>query len=145
MLVNPLNILGDHQLDAGGKLRVWRLLATRSFSTPLAAHRRDKSTLLHVRALDRQLIAALQAGVWKFTEGLIKEEANVSRRDFVSRNIIPQLGVIHRVLGVPWQIFTGQLPPDQLWIFRKKKDAAGELHRRRTLADFALEQKVGHT
>ena len=59
LLVNPLDVLGDHQLDARRKLRVGRLLAARSFSSPLATDGYDESAFFHICTFDRQLIAAL--------------------------------------------------------------------------------------
>ena len=63
LLVDTLDVFGDHQLDAGAHLGIRRLLAAGTFAAPLAADRRDESAFLYVAALDRHFIAALQAGV----------------------------------------------------------------------------------
>jgi hypothetical protein len=47
--------------------------------------------------------------------------------DFVCRDIITQLGIIGGVLCVPRHIPAGNLAPDQLRIFREKKNAPFEL------------------
>src|SRR5207253_3377294 len=83
LLVNALDVLCDHQLNAGASLRVWRLLPAGALPTPLPAHRGNKAALLYVAALDRQLATALQAGVEKLAQSFVKEEADVCRGNLV--------------------------------------------------------------
>ncbi len=138
LLVDALDVLGDHELDAGGALGVGRLLAARSFAAPLAAHRAHEPAALDVAALDGQLVAALQAGVGKLAQGLVEVEADVRRGDLVGGNVVAQLGIVLRVGGVPGQVFARQLPLDQLGIFGEKKNAPLQAHAVRTLLDLAL-------
>src|SRR5581483_2947582 len=56
LLVDALDVLGDHQLDAGGALGVGRLLAAGALAAALAADRADEAAALHVAALDGELI-----------------------------------------------------------------------------------------
>src|SRR5205807_8446409 len=93
LLVNALNVLRDDELNSRRPLGVRRLLPAGTFSTPFAADTRHEPTILYVAALNRQLVAALQAGVGKFTQGLVKEEADVRGRDLVRGNIVAQLRV----------------------------------------------------
>src|SRR5436309_2682071 len=59
--VDPLDVLGDDQLDAGAHLGVRRLLPRRALAAPLAADRRHEATALHRSPRDRELLAAFQA------------------------------------------------------------------------------------
>src|SRR4029077_8675827 len=72
LLVNSLDVLGNHQLDAGRKLGIGRLLATGSLASTFTADRRDKPALLHIRAFDRQLVTTLQACIRKLAQSLIE-------------------------------------------------------------------------
>src|SRR5581483_9003829 len=83
LLVDALDVLGDHQLDAGGALGVGRLLAAGALAAALAADRADEAAALHIAALDGELIARLQAGVGELAQGLVEEEADVGGGDLV--------------------------------------------------------------
>jgi len=118
LLVDALDIFGDHQLDAGAKLGIRRLLTAGTFAAPLTADRRYKAAFLHVTTLDRHFVPALQARVRELAQGFIKEEADVRRGDLVSGDVITQFGIVLRIFGVPGQVFTRELETDQLRIFR---------------------------
>ena len=107
LLVDALNVFRNHQLDAGTKLGIGRLLTAGTFAATLPAHRRHKAALLHVTALDGRFIAALQAGVWELAQRFVEEEADVRRRDLVGGDVITQFGIILRILSCP----TEGLPP----------------------------------
>ncbi len=120
LLVNALDVFGDHDFDPGAKLRIGRLLAARPLATPLAADCRHKAAALHVATLDRHFVATFQAGVWKFAQRFVEEKADVRRSDFVSGDILAQFGIVLRILGVPGKVFASQLPLDQFRIFGEK-------------------------
>ncbi len=79
LLVNALNVFGDHQLDAGRHLGIRRLLAAGTFAAALATDGSYESAFLYVAALDRRFVAALQAGVGELAQGFVEEEADVRR------------------------------------------------------------------
>src|SRR5205807_9082143 len=68
LLVNTLDILRNHQVNAGASLRIWRLLPAGALPAPLSADRCNKAALLHIAAFDRQLAAAFQPGVGELTQ-----------------------------------------------------------------------------
>ena len=70
------------------------------------------------------LVAALQAGVGKFAQRLIKEKADVRRRDFVGGDVVAQLGIALRMLGVPGQVFACKLSLDEFGIFGQEQNAS---------------------
>src|SRR5205814_563051 len=84
LLVNPLDVLCDHQLDARAQLRIGTLLTATAFAATLAAHRRHKTTTLYIATHDGNLIAALQTEIWDLTQRLIEIKTIVRRRDLVS-------------------------------------------------------------
>src|SRR5205807_10054415 len=110
--------------DAGAQLRIRRLFAAGALASPLAAHGSHKAALLNVRALNGQIIAALEAGIRKLSQGLIEEEADVRRGDLVGRDVIAQFGILLRITGVPRQILPGKLTPNQLRVFGEKEDTS---------------------
>src|SRR4029077_14544952 len=67
LLVNTLDVFGNHQFDAGREFGIRRLLAAGAFAATLSADRSHKATLLYIAALDRHFIAALQARVRPLT------------------------------------------------------------------------------
>src|SRR5208337_860095 len=71
LLINAFDVLRDHQLDAGRHLGVWRLLATGSLATALAADRAHEAATLHVTPLDGHLVPALQPGVGELAQRLV--------------------------------------------------------------------------
>src|SRR4029077_20845168 len=83
LLVNPLEVLGNHHLDPRAHLRVWRLLPARSFPTSLAAHRTDESALLYLRPSDRDNASATQPQVRNFPQRLVEIEAVMCWGDLV--------------------------------------------------------------
>ena len=93
LFVDALDILGNHDADAGAHLGVRRLLAARSFAAPLAAHRADESAALHVAAADGRHVAAFQPKVRNLAQRLVKIEAVVRGSDFVGRNSSRSLGL----------------------------------------------------
>ena len=145
LLVNALDVFGDHQLDAGRHLGIRRLLAAGAFAAPLAADRRDESAALHVAALDGRLVAALQAGVGKLAQRLVEEEADVRRRDLVGGDVVAQLGIALGMLGVPGQVFAGKLPLDELGIFGQEKDSPLQTDHVGALFNGAVQQRVIHS
>ena len=140
LLVDALNIFGDHHLDSGTQFGVRRLLAAGTFASPLAAHGSYEAASFHVSTLDRDFTAALQPCVRKFAQGLIKEEADVRGSDFVSGDVVAQPGVVLRVPRVPGQVFPCKLTADQLRIFGEKKDTSLQLDFIGTFLDMAIEQ-----
>ena len=52
LLVDALDIFGDHQLDAGAHLRIGRLLAAGTFAAPFAADCSDEASALYIAAAD---------------------------------------------------------------------------------------------
>src|SRR3954466_1142646 len=52
LLVNALDIFGDHELDSRRQLCIWRLLAAGALAATLAADSSDEAAFLHVGALD---------------------------------------------------------------------------------------------
>ena len=132
------------QLNAGRHLGVRRLLAAGTFAAPLAADARDESAALHVAALDRRLVAALQAGVGKLAQRLVEEEADVRRRDLVGRDVVAQLGIALGMRGVPGQVFARELALDQFRIFGEEKDSSLQFHSVRALGNRAVQQRIVH-
>ena len=59
--IDALDVFRDDQLYPGTPLGVWRLLARRTLTTPLPAHRAHKSTRLDASPLDRKLVTTLQS------------------------------------------------------------------------------------
>src|SRR5262249_4753969 len=141
---NALDIVRDHQLDAGTKLRVRRLLPAGALAPALPAHRGHKTAFLHVAALDGKFAPALEAGVRPLAKFFIEEEADMRRRDLVGGDVIAQLGIVLRVPGVPGQVLAGQLPPDQFRIFRKEKYPSLKLALAGALLDGAGKQRRFH-
>src|SRR5439155_457741 len=88
--VDPLDVLGDDQLDAGAHLGVRRLLPRRALAAPLAADRRHEATALHRSPRDRELLAAFQAQVREVAQRFVVVVADVGRRDLVGRNVVAQ-------------------------------------------------------
>ena len=138
LLVNPFNILSDHNLDAGAKFGVRRLLAARSFATPLPADRRHEATALYCAALDGHFIATLETGVGKFSQCFVEEKTDVRRGDFIGRNVIAQFRIVLRILRVPREVFARQLSLEQLRIFGEKQNSPGQAHCRWPLLDFLV-------
>src|SRR5262249_36262362 len=132
------DVFGDHQLDAGTKLGVRGLLAAGALAPSLPAHCRNESTSLDVATLDGNFIAAFQAGIRKFAQSLIEEKADMGRRNLVGGDVVPQLGILPRIPGVPGKVFSGQLASNQLRILRQKEDAARKFDLVRSFLDFAV-------
>ena len=61
LFVDSLVVFGDDQPNTGGDFRVRRGLAARSLAAPFAGNRSDEAAVLDVVALNRELVAALQA------------------------------------------------------------------------------------
>ena len=144
LFVNALNVLGDHQLDPGAHLGVRRLLPARTFASPLAADGANKTALFHVAAPDGQHVAALQAQIRDLAQGFVEIETVVRGRDLVGRDVVAQLGIVRRVLGVPGQVFAGQLALDQFRVFGKEKNAPLQADFVGTFVDFAIQQRIDH-
>src|SRR5205807_5751154 len=140
LLVNSFNVLRDHHANPGGQLGIWRLFAAGSLTSPLPAHRRNESAFLHIAALNGQLVTALQTCVWKLAQGLIEEKADMGWRDLVGGDVVAQLGIVRRILGVPGQVLARQLTLDQFRIFGEEEDAPAEPHLVRPLFDLALQK-----
>jgi len=113
------------------------LFPARPLAAPLTAYGGHKAALLYVTALDRDFTAAFQAGVRPLAQLLIEKEADMRGRNLVRGDIVAQLGIVLRVLCVPGQVFSGQLPPDQFWIFSQKKDTSLKFAGIRALLDAA--------
>src|SRR6266516_4242565 len=75
--IDPLDVLGHHQLDAGAHLGVGGLLTRRALATPLAADRGDEAAALYRPPRDRELLAALQAQVGEVAEGFVVVVADI--------------------------------------------------------------------
>src|SRR5437588_4832513 len=109
LLVDALDIFGNHQLDARAQFGIRRLLTARSFAPALAAYRSDKTAFLDIAALDRHFIAAFESAVRELTQGLIEKEADVRRSELIGTDAVAQLGILLRISGVPCQGFPGNL------------------------------------
>src|ERR1019366_521532 len=93
---------------------------------------------------DGNLAATLQAGVGKFRERLVEEEADMRRRDFVGRNIIAQLGIALRMMRVPRQVFSRELALNEFRIFGEEKDASLQAHGIGAFGDRTGQQRTIH-
>ncbi len=144
LLVDALDVLGDHQLDAGRHLGVRRLFAAGTLAAALATDRADKATALHVAALDGRLVAALQAGVGKLAQGLVEEKADMRRGDLVGRDVVAQFGIAFGMRRVPGQIFAGELPLDELRIFGEEEDSPLQADHVGTHFNGSVQQRVVH-
>src|SRR5262249_24597101 len=120
------------------------LLTARSLAAPLATDRGNESAALHVSALDRDFVSALQSGVGKFPKRFIKEKADVRRSDLVGRNVVAQPGVVSRIPGVPREVFSSQLLLDQGRVFRQEEDATLQTYCRCALFDLLVEKFLNH-
>src|SRR5262249_44250923 len=144
LLVNALDVFSDHQLDAGAQLGIGRLLAAGTFAPALAADGGNKPAFLDVATLDGDFIAAFQAGVRKLAQRFVKEKADVSRGDLVGGDVVTQLGIVSGILGVPRQVFSRELPPNQLRVFGQKEYASLELDLIRPFLDATIEKRGFH-
>ena len=144
LLVDALNILGDHHLNAGTHLRVRRLLAARSLAAPLPAHRAHKAAALHIATSNGRHAPALQPKIRNLAQRLVEIKAVMRRGDLVGRDVVAQLGIIRRILRVPRQIFARQLPFDQFGVFGEEKNASAQPHLVRPLFDLAFKKRVDH-
>src|SRR5258708_2915816 len=141
---DPLNILGNCDLNPGTQLCIRRLLATRSLAPPLATHRAHEAALLDIAAPNRQRVAAPQAHIGDLAEGPIKIETAVRRGDLVRRNVVAELGIVGWILRVPRQVPTRQLLLDQLRVFGEKQNAPLQPHLVGSLFDLAFKQRRNH-
>src|SRR3954467_11677826 len=105
------------------------MLTARALAPALPPDTRDENAALHVPALDWRLIPTLQTEIWKLTQRLIEVKADMRRRDLVSRDVVPQLGIVRRIPGVPRHVPTGQLLFDQIRIFSQEENASLQFHR----------------
>src|ERR1019366_9540468 len=108
---------------------------------PLAANRAYEATALYVAAFNRQLVAALQAGVGEFPQRLIEEEADVRRRNFVGGDVVAQLGIALRMLCIPRQVLARQLTLDEFGIFGEEQNAPLKVDHVRALLNFAVQKR----
>src|SRR5271157_1479736 len=144
LLVNAFDVLGDHQLDARRHFGIRRLLPAGALAAPLAADRAHEAAALHIAALDRRLVAALQAGIGKFAQRFIEEEADVRWRDFVGGDVIAQLGIALRMPGVPGKVLSGKLAFDEFGVFGQEQNAPLEMGRVGALLNSAVQQRIIH-
>ena len=66
------------------------------------------------------------------------------RSDLVGRNVVAQLGILPRILCIPWQVFARQLALNQFGIFGEEKNATLQPDSIRPLLDFAFQKRVDH-
>jgi hypothetical protein len=64
--------------------------------------------------------------------------------DFVSRDVVAQLGILGGGVRVPGQIFARQLPPDPLGIFCEEEDASLQPNFLRAFFDLSFEERTDH-
>src|SRR5581483_1748311 len=145
LLVDSLDVFGDHQLDSGAQLGVGRLLAAGTFAATLAADGSNEAAFFHVASLDWKFIAAFQSGVGKLAEGLVEEKTDVGGSDFVGGDIVAQFGIVLWILCVPRKVFAGELALDELGVFGEEQNTALELNRIRPLFYVPVEQSVHKT
>ena len=84
------------------------------------------------------LLATLQPQVRDLAQRFIEIETVVRGSDLVGRDIIAQLGIFLRILGIPSQVLTRQLTPDELRILRQEKNSPWQAHFVWTFFNFAL-------
>ena len=121
LLVDALNVFGNHAANSGTHFRVGRLLAARTFAAPLAADRADEAASLHVAAANRSHAAAFQSEIRNLAQRLIEVKTIVRGSDLVGRNVVAQLRIIRRIFRVPGQILARELPLDKFRIFGEKE------------------------
>ena len=62
----------------------------------------------------------------------------MSRSNLVGRNVVAQLGIVRRIFRIPRQVFAGELPLDQVWIFGEEKNTSLQPDPVRPLFNFDL-------
>ena len=75
---------------------------------------------------------------------MIKVKTIVGGRDLVGRNVVPQFGIVSRILGVPTEIFPIQLALDQLRLLSQEEDASLQTHFVRPFLDAFLKKRFDH-
>src|SRR5580692_5542428 len=118
LLVDTLDVFGNHDADSGTHFRIRRLFPTRSFAASFAADGTDKTATLDVTPPDGRGAATLQSEIGNLAQRLVEVEAVVRRSDFVGRDVIAKLRIGRGIFRIPRQIFTGKLPLDEVRIFR---------------------------
>ena len=121
LLVNALDVLRYHQLDAGAHLRVGRCLARRSLSPPLAANRTNEAARLDAALGHWHLVAALETQIRKLSQGLVIVVADVRGRYFVCRYVVTKRDVVG-----PGEVFTGQLALHEVRLLSQEQNAPAE-------------------
>src|SRR5262249_46331632 len=108
------------------------------------AHGADESATLHVTPPDRRHGPALQTQIWNLSQGFVKVKAVMGGSNFVSRDVVAELGIVSRVRPIPRQVFARQLPLDQFGILGEKENSPLETDFVRALFDGAFEKRVDH-
>ena len=148
LAIDPLDTLGDHDLDPRVHLRVGRCLARRSLPAPRARCARDESARAHGAAHHWEFLTGLEAEVGKIPERLVEVVADVGRGDLVGRDVVPQLRMRRRSSrggGVEREIFTRELAMQQRRILREQEDASIEANAVRDLMHGARAKTLDHT
>ncbi len=65
--------------------------------------------------------------------------------DLVGRNVIAQLGIVGGILGVPGQVFAGQLALDEFRIFGEEKNAPLQADFVGAFFDLSIQQRIDHS
>src|SRR5262249_48914336 len=137
--VDPLDVLGDHDADAGAHLRVRRLLAARALAAPLARDRDLELAGLDRPARDRELLARPEAQVREVSERVVVVVTDVGRRDLVGRDVVAELD-----RRVPVEVTTLELLPQEFRVLGEIEDAAGDADGVGPLEDWAREEALDH-
>ena len=139
LAVDPLDVLGDHDADAGGPLRVGRRLAAGALPAALARHGGDEAAVGDVVLADRLLAARPQADVRIAAERLVEVVADPGGRDLVGADVVAQLD-----RRVPVEILAGELAADQLRVLGEEEDPPLEADGIGSFRDLAIQQVIEH-
>ena len=78
------------------------------------------------------------------TQPVLRVSRSFASASVIGGDVIAKLGIVGRVLRVPWKVLAGKLAFDQLRVFGQEQDAAFELDLSGTLLDLAVLNRSGH-
>src|SRR6202162_6385692 len=123
LLVDTLDVFGNHDADSRTHFRIRRLFPTRSFAPSFAADGTDKTATLYVTAPDGRDAPALQPEIGNLAQRLVKIKTVMRWGDLVRRDVVTQFGVIRGMTRIPWKVLPRKLSLDQIRIFGEKKNS----------------------